>query len=91
MPRVVGYFDDCCAAYIIAEIIPDIFYTGPNIIDWALGEHLDGPVREVSDKTSQPEAFGYPKSGETKADALNAADEYNMSSNHENRLILQSF
>jgi hypothetical protein len=60
----------------------DVPYTVFNALGGALGEHLDGAIRQIADKTGQVMTVGYPVGGEPKTDALNVTREYDMFGNH---------
>ena len=82
MPGIKWDFFGFHFSYIAGIILFDVSYAVINIISGALGEHLDGAVREVADKTGKLMAISHPVSGKAKTDALNPADEDDVSGNH---------
>ena len=80
--RVGGNFFDSRFFKIAGKIFLNILYAVIYFLRASLGEHLDGAVRHVSDETGQLTAVCRPAGGEAKADALDPADENNVSGNH---------
>ena len=82
MPRIGGDFPDIDVSDVAGQRLLNIFYAIIYIFDRSLGEHLDGAVCEIADVAGQLVAAGHPVSGESEADALNAAGEDYMPCNH---------
>jgi hypothetical protein len=75
---VGGDFFDFDVPNIAAKIF---FYVPDTIVDClrrTLEEHLNGPIRQIVDKTGQSVAIGYVKNGKAEADTLNLAGENYM-------------
>jgi len=72
---VGGSLFDPGFSYVAGEGLLDFSYAGVDVFGGALGEHLDGPVKEVADEAGQLVAMGDAVSGEAKTDALDVSDE----------------
>ena len=82
MLGVGGDFFDVRIPYVAGVVFFDLLYATFNVGGGTLGEHLDGAVRYVADKTRELMASGHPVRGEAKTDALDAAGENYVSGNH---------
>ena len=82
MLRIGGDFLDFGFSYVSGKIFFDRLYAIINFFRGALGEHLDGAARQVTDKTGELMAIGHPMRGKAKTDALHAANENYASGNH---------
>lgn len=80
--RFRGDFLDSGISDVAGKIFLNLLDAVVNVVSRALGEHLDGAVRQVSDKTGELVAIGHPASSKTKTDALNPTGENYMSGNH---------
>lgn len=75
---IESIFFDVGLSYIAVKGFFDISDTGGNVIDGALGEHLDSTIRTITDKSCKLITVGYVVSGEAKAYSLYSAGENNM-------------
>jgi hypothetical protein len=82
MLRIRGDFFNFQLSYITGIILFEVLDTIIYVVSGALGEHLDGTIRQIADKTSELVAVRHPVSGKTKTDALNPTDENDVPGNH---------
>ena len=75
-------FLDLDLSDVAGQAILNISYAIVYIFGRSLGKHLDGAVGEVADVAGQLIPAGHPVSGESEADALNAAGKYYVLCNH---------
>lgn len=80
--RIGWDFNYSCLSYITTEIFPNVLYAIIDVPGWALGEHLDGAVRQVADETGELVALGHPVCGKAKTNALDTTDKNHKSCNH---------
>jgi hypothetical protein len=77
-----GDFFDLRFSYIAGIVFFEVLYAILNVVGSTLSEHLDKAIRQVSDKTGKLVPVRRPVSGEAKTDALDPADENDVSGNH---------
>ena len=82
MFRIGGDLFDVGVPYVAGIILFNVLYAIVNVVSRALGEHLNGAVRQVADITDELMAIGHPVSGKAKTNALDSAGENYVPGNH---------